>query len=101
LVAISAALVVALNLRTPFKADILRDRGSLARELAGGVIENNNRIQLINAAWHPVAFTLQASELAGIEVTPAEIHVDAATTRLVAIAIQALGHTVPVDPARS
>jgi polyferredoxin len=39
LVAISTALVVALNLRTPLKADILRDRGSLARELAGGVIE--------------------------------------------------------------
>jgi hypothetical protein len=48
-----------------------------------------------------VAFTLQAGGLAGIEVTPAEIYVGAATTRLVAIAIQALGHIVPVDPAKS
>jgi hypothetical protein len=59
------------------------------------VIENNYRIQLISAAEHPVSYALQASGLAGIEVTPAEVRVDAATTRLVAIAIQAPGHTVP------
>jgi len=100
LVAVSAALLVALHLRTPFKADILRDRGSLARELAGGVIENNYRIQLINAAEHPVSYTLRASGLTGLEVAPAEIHVDAATTRLVAITIQAPGDSVPAGSSK-
>lgn len=100
LVAISAALLVALNLRTPFKADILRDRGSLARELAGGVIENSYRIQLINAAEHPVSYTLRASGLEAIEVFPAEIRVDAASTRLVAIAIHAPGDKVPAGSSK-
>ena len=95
LIAVSGALLLAVGLRTPFKADILRDRGSLARELAGGVIENNYRIQLINAAEHPVTYTLKASGLPGLEVNPAEIRVDAASTRLAALAILAPGDTVP------
>jgi len=92
---IVVVLGTALHLRTPFKADILRDRGSLARELAGGVIENNYRLQIINAAEQGVSYHLRASGLPGLQITPSEIRVDAASTRLTAIAIQAPGDTVP------
>ena len=92
---IVGALFTALHLRTPFKADILRDRGSLARELGGGVIENNYRLQMINAAEQGVSYHLKASGLPGLQVSPSEIRVDAASTRLIAIAIQAPGETVP------
>src|SRR5690554_6778340 len=40
LVAICAATVVALAVRPDMRVDIIRDRASLAREVAGGMIEN-------------------------------------------------------------
>jgi cytochrome c oxidase accessory protein FixG len=100
LLLIVAGLFTALHLRTPFKADILRDRGSLARELGGGVIENNYRIQIINAAEHGVSYHLSATGLPGLQVSPSEIRVDAASTRLIAVAIQAPGETVPAGSSK-
>jgi cytochrome c oxidase accessory protein FixG len=38
----------ALYWRNPLKVDVIRDRGSLARELDAGVIENVYRLQMIN-----------------------------------------------------
>jgi polyferredoxin len=48
LAAIMVALAVALTLRVPLKVDVIRDRGSLAREAEDGRIENTYRLQVMN-----------------------------------------------------
>jgi cytochrome c oxidase accessory protein FixG len=46
---ICTALLVALLLRTPFKVDVVRDRGALARIVDDGWVENVYRLQVMNA----------------------------------------------------
>jgi cytochrome c oxidase accessory protein FixG len=45
---ISTGLGTALALRTPLKLDVIRDRGSMGREVEDGRIENVYRLQLMN-----------------------------------------------------
>ena len=49
LVLISGALLVSLALRSPFRVDVVRDRGALARLVEDGWIENVYRLQIMNA----------------------------------------------------
>ncbi len=49
LVAISAAFVTGLSLRSPIKVDVVRDRASLARLVEDGQVENVYRLQIMNA----------------------------------------------------
>jgi cytochrome c oxidase accessory protein FixG len=63
--AILAAIVVAagasLWLRVPIKMDVIRDRSSLAREVADDRIENVYRLQVMNTAERPHRFTLEVA----------------------------------------
>jgi len=43
------AMVLSLSMRTLFKVNVVRDRGVMAREVAGGKIENVYRLQVMNA----------------------------------------------------
>jgi cytochrome c oxidase accessory protein FixG len=45
---IIAAAAVALYQRAPLKVDVIRDRGTLTREVEGGKIENVYRLQVMN-----------------------------------------------------
>src|SRR5690606_20410713 len=45
---ISIAFVISLVTRTTLRVDVIRDRGVLGREVAGGMIENVYRLQIIN-----------------------------------------------------
>jgi cytochrome c oxidase accessory protein FixG len=65
LVAIAAAFVTSLALRAPFKADVVRDRGALARIVEGGRIENVYRVQLMNATERAQRFHFGVEGLAG------------------------------------
>ena len=49
LLAIVIAMLVSLTLRTPFKVNVLRDRGVMARIVSGGKIENVYQLQVMNA----------------------------------------------------
>jgi polyferredoxin len=40
----------ALYLRTPLKLDVIRDRGSMGREVEDGMIENVYRLQIMNTS---------------------------------------------------
>jgi cytochrome c oxidase accessory protein FixG len=66
LAVVSVAMLVSLVLRTPFKVDVVRDRGALARIVAGGKIENTFRLQIMNATESEQAFTLSAQGLDGL-----------------------------------
>ena len=48
LMAILSSTLWSMTHRTPLRADLIRDRNSLYRELPGGVIENVYRLKLIN-----------------------------------------------------
>ncbi len=89
LVALTVALFTHLALRTPLKVDVIRDRGSLGREVDGGQIENVYRLMLINGA--ETARTLRIS-VAGIEsisvASEAQVMVAAAEAHAVAVRVR-------------
>jgi cytochrome c oxidase accessory protein FixG len=91
LLAIAGAAVGSLAMRNPLKVDVIRDRGSLAREAAPGVIENVYRLQVMNTDEKPRQFTIQAAGLPGLKVVGIEqpIALDAAETRPIAVRVQA------------
>ena len=65
---ISAAFVASLAMRTPFRVDVVRDRGTLARLVDDGRIENVYRLQVMNATEQVQRYRLEAIGLAGIGV---------------------------------
>ena len=50
----------ALATRETLRVDVIRDRGMLGREVAGGLAENVYRFQLINASETPLILSIQA-----------------------------------------
>jgi cytochrome c oxidase accessory protein FixG len=90
LVSIVIAMVVSLTLRTPFKVDVVRDRGVLARIVSGGKIENVYRLQIMNATESLQDFRISVSGLSGLVVTPQDdVTIDSAQTRWVVVSVQA------------
>jgi cytochrome c oxidase accessory protein FixG len=91
LLAVVAATASSLALRNPLKVDVIRDRASLAREAAPGVIENVYRIQLMNTDETPRQFTIRAEGLPGLKVVGVDqpIALRAAEGRPIALRLQA------------
>jgi cytochrome c oxidase accessory protein FixG len=89
LVIIVAAMAVSLALRTPFKVDIVRDRGAMARIVDEGYIENVYRLQIMNATEQNQRFQLEPVGLpdARIEVR-GDLNVGPAESRWVPIAVR-------------
>lgn len=89
--AICVAMLVSLALRTPFKVDVVRDRGVMARIVAGGMIENIYRLQIMNAAESDQHYKITATGLPGLRLAadqePAYL-VEATQARWVAIRVQ-------------
>jgi cytochrome c oxidase accessory protein FixG len=80
--------VAALALRQTFKVDVVRDRGTLARILPGGVLENVYRVQIMNASDSAQSFTLTAHGLQGLKIgSEAKVDVPAAQSRWIALRI--------------
>jgi len=63
LMGLSSVFFGSLFMRTPLRMDIMRDRGALAREVEGVMIENVFRLQLMNASENPLQVSLKASGL--------------------------------------
>src|SRR3546814_20512564 len=63
LLLIMVGFVVSLATRTTLRMDVIRDRGVLGREVAGGMIENVYRLQFINTSESPVVLELSAKGL--------------------------------------
>ncbi len=73
------AMMVSLALRTPFKVDVVRDRATLARIVAGGKIENVYRLQVMNATETAQRFRIGVSGLPGLVVASEPMLTVAAT----------------------
>ena len=90
LASIVIAMVVSLTLRTPFKVDVVRDRGVLARIVAGGKMENVYRLQIMNATESRQDFRISVSGLPGLVVIPQDdVTIAAAESRWVVVRVQA------------
>jgi len=90
LVAISVAMVVSLQVRTPLQVDVVRDRSTLSRIVAGGQIENLYRVQIGNATEQPQRLRLSASGLDGLRVaSDPVVELGAAEDRWVVVRLQA------------
>ena len=68
LVAIVVAFVVSLYSRPPFRVDIVRDRGALARIVDDGYVENVYRVQLMNASEEVQKYRIGVEQLAQSKV---------------------------------
>lgn len=96
LLLVTLALFSSLAMREPFKVDVVRDRATLARIVAGGQIENVYRLQIMNAAEKPLNFKLDVEGLQGLRiVTEADVLVQATESRWVSVRLH-----LPYDAAQ-
>ena len=83
------ALLTSLGLRKPFKVDVVRDRASLARVVAGGKIENVYRLQIMNAAEKPMNYHLSVDGLRGLELaTDRDVQIKSTESKWVSVRVQ-------------
>ncbi|MEX2240529.1 MAG: cytochrome c oxidase accessory protein CcoG [Burkholderiales bacterium] len=80
---------VSLWNRVPLKVDVIRDRAAISREVAGGLIENVYRLQIMNTSESARAYRLSVSGIPGIRI-PGEtvIEVDGAASRMVPVSVR-------------
>jgi len=69
LTAIVLAIFISLVTRTPFKADVVRDRGVMARVVEDGKVENVYSIQVMNATETTQHYKISVEGLPGIQIT--------------------------------
>ncbi|MBF6617395.1 MAG: cytochrome c oxidase accessory protein CcoG [Candidimonas sp.] len=91
---IVAGFVFSLATRNPLRVDVIRDRGVLGREVAGGMIENVYRLQMINTSESPLTLKLSATGVPELAILTADegtdtVQVDAASNRLVPVVVRA------------
>lgn len=89
---IIVAFLVALATRTTLRVDVIRDRGSLGREIPGGLIENVYQLQIINASESPIELKLSATGLDGLNIATANerqsvVHIEPASNKLVPVVV--------------
>ncbi len=90
LAAIVIAMLVSLSLRTPFKVDVVRDRGVTARIVSGGKIENVYRLQVMNATESLQHYKITVSGLPGLVLSSDDVvAVESTESRWVAVRVQA------------
>ncbi len=93
LLAVIAGFFAMLYLRVPLKVDVIRDRATLTRETADGLLENVYRLQIMNTTEQPRQFVITASGIDGLRVVVAQpVSVPAATALAVPVALR-------IDPA--
>jgi len=89
LMAIFLTMVWSLYVRIPLKVDVIRDRGTLAREVEGGLIENVYTLHVMNTAEQAGRYRISVSGLPEATISGAtEVDVPAATTKTVALAVR-------------
>ncbi|HEX7558569.1 MAG TPA: cytochrome c oxidase accessory protein CcoG [Usitatibacter sp.] len=97
--AIVVAAAAALWLRSPIKMDVIRDRGSLAREVDDAHIENIYQLRIMNTDERAHRFTISvegSSHLAHVELladTPEHfLEIGPVSARTVSVRVRAVPH---------
>lgn len=68
LILLVIALLTSLWFRTPFRVDVVRDRGVMARLTDDGMLENVYRLQIMNGTETTQHYQLNVSGLKGLEI---------------------------------
>jgi len=80
-----------LFMRMPLKLDVIRDRGSMGREVEDGMIENVYRLQIMNTDEAPHRYRIKVKGIDGIRLaTNDEIELGATESRAVPARVRAL-----------
>jgi cytochrome c oxidase accessory protein FixG len=86
----------ALATRTTLRVDVIRDRGMLGREVAGGLIENVYRLQMLNASEDSLHLTLSVEGASGLAlkivdgtVSGTTVEIPSASNRIIAVVVRA------------
>lgn len=86
----------ALATRTTLRVDVIRDRGMLGREVAGGLIENVYRLQMLNASEDSLHLTLSVEGASGLAlkivdgtVSSTTVEIPSASNRIIAVVVRA------------
>jgi cytochrome c oxidase accessory protein FixG len=94
--AICVALAASIALRVPLKFDVIRDRGTFARDVGDGQVENIYRLQIMNTSAAAATYRMQADGLPGLAVdSEREIDVPAASSRTVIVRLRAPAQSAP------
>jgi polyferredoxin len=89
LVLMAAGMSTALALRTPLKLDVIRDRGSMGREVEGGKIENVYRLQLMNTGERRHLFHIAVGGIRTAAVADDDlVELDGASARAVPVRVR-------------
>jgi polyferredoxin len=62
-------VAISIAMRSPFRADVVRDRGVLARQVDDGYLENVYRVQIMNATERPQTYTVKVDGLPGLALS--------------------------------
>ena len=91
-----SVFIGALATRTTLRVDVIRDRGMLGREVAGGLIENVYRLQMLNASEDPLYLALSVEGAPGLAlkivdgtVSSTSLEMASASNRIVAVVVRA------------
>jgi cytochrome c oxidase accessory protein FixG len=96
LVAITLAFGASLAMRKPFRVDVVRDRGALARLVEDGRIENTYCLQVMNSAEAAQTYRIEVKDLPRATIASrAEVEVGPTESRWVAVNVQ-----IPPETAR-
>ena len=91
-----SVFIGALATRTTLRVDVIRDRGMLGREVAGGLIENVYRLQMLNASEDSLHLTLNVEGAPGLALkivdgnaSSTTVDIPSASNRIVAVVVRA------------
>ncbi len=89
LLMVASAVLGSLLMRSPFKVDVVRDRGAMARMVGAGFIENVYRLQVMNASEQAQRYRLGVEGIDGLRIASDEVvEVGAASSRWVPVRVQ-------------
>jgi polyferredoxin len=87
---VTLGLLWSLLTRTPLKVDVVRDRGTVARMVGQGQIENVYRLQIMNATETNQQYVLSTTGIEGLRImSDTVVAVDAASSRWIPVRLQA------------
>ena len=87
---VTIGVLWSLWVRSDFKVDVQRDRGSVARMVGQGLTENVYRLQIMNATENVQTYLIRVEGLVGAQITSdAQVMVDPAGSRWVPLRVQA------------
>ncbi|WP_082798053.1 cytochrome c oxidase accessory protein CcoG [Collimonas arenae] len=89
LLVIITIFIGSLALRVPLKLDVIRDRGSMGREVEEGAVENVYRLQAINTDELPRRYKISVTGIDGIALSgDDEVSLGAIETRLLPVRVR-------------